>query len=249
MSYQPLTEDDSNFVDEYTFLYQPQRDGGNSWEEMKRFLDEVSVLLQEKGGIPTYQMTAPHNLITAFDFRYHLYAPLIHVQGKGLEISVSPVSLNAGEKTMVDLLKAYCDDHASSLSGVDLVLLRNKSKAGIGFFEAGNFYPDYILWLNTKDVQYITFIDPKGLHHVSNDDPKVHFYATIKDLEERLQPGQPDKRIVLNSFILSSTPSVELRQWWQMEKAQREARHVLCLDQADCVEIMMGKVLLDAKPN
>lgn len=243
MSYQPLTEDDSNFVDEYTFLYQPQRDEDNSWEEMKRFLMEVESLLQKENGIPGYEETSPHGIITAFDFRYHLYAPLIHVQGKGLEISVSPVSLNAGEKTMVDLLKAYCDEHASSLHQIDLVLLRNKSKAGIGFFEADNFYPDYILWMNAKDVQYITFIDPKGLRLVSRDDRKVQFYATIKELEERLQPSYPDKRIVLNSFILSSTPSAELRQWWQMDKAQREARHVLCLDQADCIEVMMAKVL------
>lgn len=243
MSYHPLTEDDNNFVDEYAFLYQPQIDGDNSWKEIKKFLMEVEDLLQKEKGIPGYQETSPHGLITVFDFRHHLYAPLIHVQSKRLEISVSPVSLNAGEKNMVDLLKAYCDEHASSLDKMDLVLLRNKSKAGIGFFEAGNFYPDFILWMNARDVQYITFIDPKGLRLVNEDDPKVYFYATIKNLEKRLQPSYPDKRIVLNSFILSSTPSTELRQWWQMDKTQREARHVLCMDQADCIEIMMAKVL------
>jgi len=34
---------------------------------------------------------------------------------------------------------------------------------GIGFFEANNFYPDFILWLLTEDRQYIAFVAPKGL--------------------------------------------------------------------------------------
>ena len=47
--------------------------------------------------------------------------------------------------------------------GTELYLLRNQSRGkGIGFFEAGNFYPDFILWLLVPDRQYVTFVDPKG---------------------------------------------------------------------------------------
>ena len=48
---------------------------------------------------------------------------------------------------------------------------------GIGFFEAGNFYPDFILWLLIGEHQYVTFIDPKGIVHLEGgDDPKIRFY-------------------------------------------------------------------------
>ena len=72
----------------------------------------------------------------------------------------------------------------------------------MGFFVAGNFYPDYILWIDTPEKQYITFVDPKGLLRIMPDDPKIEFYKTIKDLEKQLAPTAGDKQIVLNSFIM-----------------------------------------------
>ena len=129
------------------------------------------------------------------------------------------------------------------LAGQTLYLLRNKSKVGMGFFEAGNFYPDYVLWIDMPDVQYISFIDPKGLTRVRADDPKVEFYKKIKELEARLQPTAPDKRIVLNSFIMSGTKSLELKEWWHMSKPEREEKHVLCLDNDDCIDVMFEKIL------
>ena len=113
----------------------------------------------------------------------------------------------------------------------------------MGFFEAGNFYPDYVLWIDTDEVQYITFIDPKGLMRVKPDDPKVSFYAKIKELEIQLQSSCADKKIVLNSFIMSGTPSLDLKIWWNMSKLEREERNVLSLDNDDCIEVMISKIL------
>lgn len=62
-----------------------------------------------------------------------------------------------------------------------------------------------MLWIDTPDVQYISFIDPKGLRHLQWDDPKIEFHATIKELEVHLQPISSDKKIVLNFFIMSGT--------------------------------------------
>ena len=59
---------------------------------------------------------------------------------------------------------------------------------GIGFFEAWNFYPDFILWLLVNEKQYINFIDPKGLRNRKGiDDPKIAFYKTIKSIENDLR--------------------------------------------------------------
>ena len=143
----------------------------------------------------------------------------------------------------VDQLKAYVETHSSELEGKSLYLLRNKSKVGMGFFEAGNFYPDYILWIDTEDKQYISFIDPKGLMHVRPDDPKVEFYKTIKNLEARLASSAGGKTIILNSFIMSGTPARQLSQWWLMERWQWEARNVYTLDNTECAALMIEKIL------
>ena len=81
---------------------------------------------------------------------------------------------------------------------------------GIGFFEAGNFYPDFLMWLLSDNKQYVTFVDPKGIRNLEGpDDPKIQFYRTIKELESRLA----DPNVILNSFIISNTPFQQVR-WW-----------------------------------
>ncbi|RKJ47969.1 restriction endonuclease subunit R, partial [Butyricicoccus sp. 1XD8-22] len=151
--------------------------------------------------------------------------------------------LNKGEKTFIDLLKNYLEESPDFLIEKSVHLLRNKSKTGMGFFEAGNFFPDFVLWIDTPDTQFITFIDPKGLMRVMPDDDKVKFHKKIKELEERLQPTSKDKTIVLNSFILSETPSSKLKVWWGMSKPELEAKNVLSLDNPDCIEVMFSKIL------
>jgi hypothetical protein len=36
-------------------------------------------------------------------------------------------------------------------------------RRGVGFFEAGKFLPDFIVWLLVDGRQYISFVDPKGI--------------------------------------------------------------------------------------
>jgi hypothetical protein len=245
LEYQELDESDSNFVDEYKFFYTDADEGDTTSDTVERFVEDLKTLLNNERGIPAsvYQQGTLRGALIAFDFRQHLYTPLICLKAGALKLTVSPVSLNDDEKDFVDQLKIYVDDNAGRFEDKSLYLLRNKSKVGMGFFEAGNFYPDYVLWIDTPEAQYVSFIDPKGLRHLQWDDPKVEFYATIKELESRLQPSSVDKRIVLNSFIMSGTRSQDLWQWWGKEKSARHARHVFCLNEADCVAIMMQKIL------
>ena len=71
----------------------------------------------------------------------------------------------------------------------------------------------------------------------------VEFYKTIKELETRLAPTADGKTVVLNSFIMSGTPASQLRQWWLMERPQREEKNVYTLDNPECVELMIDKIL------
>ena len=243
LEYQELTASDSNFVDEYRITYTQEYDADTIPDTIDQFVKDVSTLLSNDQGIIEYEKGILHGSLVAFDFRNHLYAPLICLKANGLKLQISPVSLNTDEKLFVDRLKTYVDSHSSDLEGKSLFLIRNKSKVGMGFFEAGNFYPDYVLWIDTPETQYITFIDPKGLLRLQPYDPKVMFFSKIKELEERLQPTATDKQIVLNSFIMSGTRSADLRQWWNMTKLEREEKHVMCLDNDDCVDVMMQKIM------
>jgi len=245
LEFAELTEDDNNFVDEYKFTYMSESSADKTDEELEDFINEMSAILKSNGGLDCYESTktAFKNRLLLFDFRSHLYAPLICLAKSSLKLQVSPVSLNGDEKRFVDLLKDYTDANEDFLKDKSLYLLRNKSKVGMGFFEAGNFYPDYILWIVTEDTQYISFIDPKGLMHIRPDDAKINFYKTIKTLETRLAPTAKDKKIILNSFIMSGTPSSDLRMWWQMERDEREARNVYTLDNDSCVASMIEKIM------
>lgn len=248
LTYAVLDANDSNFVDEYTITYTQQYPFDTTGDEFKTSFSETAAFLQKNGALDGGGKEFARGGMRLIDVGSHLYAPLIGLEPGNLNLQVSPVALNHDEMRFLDYLNAYMQSHSNELEGKSLYLLRNKSKAGIGFFEAGNFYPDYILWIDTADKQYISFIDPKGLLHVGPKDPKVEFYKTIKTLEARLASTADGKKIILNSFILSGTKASDLEMWWSTagvtaDRAYREARNVYTLDNTECVELMIAKIL------
>ncbi len=161
----------------------------------------------------------------ACNFARHLFQPLFHVRAG--KITVLPVVLNKSEYQFVKDLKAWYDRNRSSLEAdqKEIYLLRNRSRGkGVGFFEAGNFHPDFILWMLTEDWQYVTFIEPHGLIHEGPASEKVQFYKRIKDVEARLN----DPTIELNSFILSCTEYKNLQ--WGPTQEELEQQHVLFME-------------------
>jgi hypothetical protein len=212
LEYRDLNPDDPNFVAEYRFLIEA------SQEAIVAKLGQLKMAIQ-KGELRDLQI----GNLQAISFGQHLYEPLIYIDSKVVEMR--PVPLNEGERDFVVDLRAFYQDNQGFFQGKEMYLLRNLSRGrGIGFFEAGNFYPDFILWALDSGHQYISFIDPKGLRNLQGpDDPKISFYRTIKDLEQRLD----DPDVTLNSFIISNTPYQQVR-WWDggMSEAEFEAHHV-----------------------
>ena len=246
LEFSELTLSDNNFVDEYAFTYTRQDAHDNTQDEIEQFVGDIQSILGRNKGLDEYKKTGIHDSLVFFDFRFHLYAPLVCLRNSNLKLQISPVSLNTDEMKFVDLLKDYTEKYASKLENKSLYFLRNKSKVGMGFFEAGNFYPDYILWIDAPEKQSISFIDPKGLLRIMPDNPKINFYKTIKDYEVRLNGiSKFGKPIEMNSFIMSATPGAQLAEWWKWDYKKREEHNVFTLDTDGCVTRMMEKILAE----
>jgi superfamily II DNA or RNA helicase len=211
----PLTRDDDNIPsdDVYRLIVDGSADDVISGlERLKKQIAENKQWLISSKNIDACMMGN------------HLYQPLFHVKN-GNQISVMPVALNESEFEFVTDLKNWCDSHSAELKdhGREIFLLRNMSRGkGVGFFEAGGFYPDFIMWVLEGGTQYVTFLDPHGLLHGSGlGDEKILFHRRIKDIERRM--NQPD--IVLNSFVLSWSEFPQLK--WGKNQEELEKMHVL----------------------
>ena len=229
LEYRVLTEEDGNFIKEYQFqIDQSRQDIADKLNELKEIVKDDKLQDWEFRGIKSLM------------FSGHLYQPLLHINSDLIE--VKPVPLNGGERDFVVDLQRFCDNRKDFFADKEMYLLRNMTRGrGIGFFEAGNFYPDFILWLITNDRQYINFIDPKGLRNLRGpNDPKISFYQTIKTIENDLRIQDPS--ITLNSFIVSNTRLPEI-SWWDngMDKAEFEKRHVFF--QSEDKNIYIEKIL------
>jgi hypothetical protein len=211
--YAILTEENLNFIDHYqVIVHQAQEHFIPTLKSIKEQL--------ESGEFKERQFGNLHVL----GFDRHLYTPLVHWESKSKDLEIKPVALNEGERDFVVDLRTFYQEHPDFFAERELYLLRNLTRGkGIGFFEAGNFYPDFILWILTGDRQFITFIDPKGIVRLERaDDPKIVFHRTIKDIEREM--GDPT--VTLNSFIVANTPYAGVTSWG-MTKDELETHHVL----------------------
>jgi len=220
LEYRDIAEDDANFPSvmrehgpEYGYRILIEE----SQQEIVEKLKELKAAI-EAGDLKAWEFRG----IKAIWFGSHLFQPLLFLDGGVVEISPAP--LNQGERRFVEDLKAFYDANPDVFAERELYLLRNLSKGrGVGFFEAGNFHPDFILWHLSTERQHVGFVDPKGIRNVPLTDPKISFHQTVKEIELRL--GDPN--VVLDSYIVSNTPSHVMRKQWGIEKAEMSRRHVL----------------------
>jgi hypothetical protein len=125
-----------------------------------------------------------------------------------------------------------------------LYLLRNadtKDK-GLGFALAGNFYPDFLLWLIDDETgeQWLNFVDPKGLRQMNLTDPKLQLYKEVKVLQDKL--GDP--KLMLNAFIVSGTQFTSLLNV-SCKQLELEDRNVLFMTDGEQVYLkkMFDKII------
>lgn len=172
----------------------------------------------------------------------HVYEPLL-AAGELLKdvLQVQPAPLNHGELLFARDLQRTLSRRPELVAGCEVHLLRNLSRGkGLTFSEAGNFYPDFILWVCNDQKQYVTFVDPHGMAHADGlTDPKVQLHRSIKEIESVLAGGSPG--IVLNSFIVSVTAARNLT--FQATQAEFEENNVVFQQDPEYVAKILRKVL------
>lgn len=184
------------------------------------------------------QQCPPH--MVAICFNQHLFYPLLGFEDKDAKkhvpLTLSPIAI--GDESEVrfvrDLETFYNSPQGKETIGQrSLYLLRNAASKnkGLGFALAGNFYPDFLLWLvdDATGEQWLSFVDPKGLRQIDLNHPKLGLYKEIKTIEATLnKPNEP--KLSLEAFILSATKFTDLLNLGSTKKVELEQRHVLFME-------------------
>lgn len=218
-----VRHDDDTMLKVYHFDIQDTEDGKiylERLEELKKLV--ASGAIGEVSAWKAGQMVA-------ICFDRHLYYPLMSIQGD-VPLKMRPLAFDApSEIRFVQDLEAFYNSPKgqAAVAGRSLYLLRNadtKAK-GLGFALAGNFYPDFLLWLvdDASGKQWLSLVDPKGIRQMGLNDPKFGLYKEVKVLQDKLA----DPKLVLNAFILSATDIVEWKARNEKTEQELEDMHLL----------------------
>jgi len=220
-----VREDDDTLLKVYQFAIDDTPDG-EAYEQKLKVLQE----LVKDGKLGEASKWNAGQMV-AICFDSHLYYPLFAIEGAA-PLKLRPLAFDAPSE--VSFVRDLEDFYNSSLGKQvigkrSLYLLRNadtKAK-GLGFALAGNFYPDFLLWLVDDETgeQWLNFIDPKGIRQMNLHDPKLGLYKEVKVLEAKLA----DPKLTLNAFIISGTSFADLLNV-SVKKSDLEQRNVLFME-------------------
>ncbi len=217
-----VKEEDDSLLKVYHFEIDNDGDG----EEYEKKLKALQTLVTDGKLGEASQWNAGQMVAICFD--HHLYYPLFAIEAD-VPLKMRPLAFDApGEVQFVRDLEAFYKSQLGQdiIGKRSLYLLRNadtKAK-GLGFALAGNFYPDFLLWLvdDKTGEQWLNFVDPKGLRQMSLNDPKLGLYKEVKVLQKKLA----DPMLTLNAFIVSGTQFSSLLNV-SCKQAELEERNVL----------------------
>lgn len=236
-----LDDEDPSMIDGYTIESTDFAKTTEELDQISEFILNLKSSLKENSLAPWSQWGGRWRTVP---FSGHLYQPLFYV-GKNTQIKISPIALDKHEAEFIKDLALWCETN----KGTEIYLLRNQAVSGLGFFQAANFYPDFLLWVQQDDCQHLAFIDPKGLHHFEPSDPKIQF--ALKDIPQlQTTTQEQDSSLRLHAFIISNTPFASLG--WSKEGGSKlmsksEIENLGILFQADdsteYVDTMMKKLL------
>lgn len=231
-TYREIREGDTNLPGEYKLKVL------GTERELLKLTEGLRDLMSE----PVIRADLGLNGFDALFVGEHIYEPLLSAAESLKDVfQAQPTSLNEGELRFVRDLQATLSRRPELVAGYEVYLLRNLSRGkGLTFSEAGNFYPDFVLWLCSDKEQFVTFVDPHGMAHADGlSDPKVQLHRSIKSIQAALAGGSPE--VVLNSFIVSVTSARSLT--FQATQAEFEFNNVVFQDDPEYIAKILSKVL------
>lgn len=238
-----VNEDHPALQNHYHFAFDKEN---SDIDEREQYAIKLEVL---KNAIESEQLKQAINWqapnITAICFEPHLYYPIMTLaNAETLPFTMKPMDMNQTSEIrfVQDLQTAQANGDLSQWIGdKELYLLRNAAykNKGLGFALAGNFYPDFLLWLVDRETgeQWLSLIDPKGILHMGIDDPKFGLAEEIKNLQK-----ENGLAIQLNAFILSITERADLTH--QYDEATYQSKNILFMQDKDYLKTMFEKMLL-----
>ncbi len=186
-----VDDENPNLIDSYTI------EGEGDLEKIQELIVELKEMIDSE---PLKAWSKAFYKWRTVPFAGHLYQPLFCV-GKNTEIRISPVPLDEGEAQFVTDLAKWCEGK----DDMEVYLLRNQAKTGLGFMQASNFYPDFLMWIKSEDHEHLVFVEPHGLVHEKPHHPKIRF---AKDMLPEIQRTISEQctDLSLHAFILSTSP-------------------------------------------
>jgi hypothetical protein len=224
--------------DEILYKVQIDRSGDGRDEELVRWVEALAAKVSRRSFDDEYT-----GLLRSVGSKQHLYNPLLHLPKGGkhaLRIVTRPTALNEGELRFVLDLQQWLLNSPAMLADSEVFLLRNESRNGIGFFDIGGFYPDFMLWIVRGDAQWLAFVDPKGLGRISDlrGWSKLRLWETLHEIEAR----NPGLEVHLDSWLVSVTPRLQAPIDLQ-DPAKSDGNHVVFQGESGYIERLFQGVL------
>lgn len=260
---QSLGDEKGDFIEKYTLVKSFKLSKGNGKQKTET---EVESEIKEF----TESIKQIENSLIIDKIGNHIYEPLLRENRRVLDddLKLSPDKLNDGERKFVKDFATYIKDNKTRFKSYDVYLMRNvESLKSIGIYlndDSEVFYPDFIMWLISKDKVYINFVDPKGQFGLidfetlqASEKVRIADKAnnpTLTEIEAELKKVH-EMDFILNSFlILRDTSAVGKRKPTEWKREHMISKHILRLDwhvtdekdnNADQAELVEGKNYLD----
>ena len=177
----------------------------------------------------------------------HLFSPLLlNPADYGLkDVTVSPPGLGKGEASLLKDLRDFWRQHHAEprFRGLEVFLVRNLPRVGVGFFRRSGFYPDFILWIkdNSSGSVRVRFLEPHGMRlsgGLAGNQEKIEALKELEDISNT-EPFRA-KKIVMDGYLLTETDLHDIPDAKGKTKAQLEQEFRLVRQQG----MYMEKILL-----